>query len=194
MFSKDRIFLCMCQCCDDSDMSSAIIIKIICIITFLRFYLRVCWLLRDHSTFYAIKNFIHHILLLRLDRFGASQKKQKINRKWHWFEIKYAISLKISKIEKILTGICDYIPIAFKWYLCHSIILNIFIETASSPIVVIRTTIHKAWINHVLTYVESNWCICTVVKWKHRKKQIILTISTDFVRCEFLSKKWKISL
>ena len=129
-----------------------------------------------------------------LCRFDASQKNIKIHRNWLGFKLKYVISLKISKIGKYQIGIYNYIPIAFKWYLYHSIILNTIIDTASSSLVVIGTTRQKAWMNHVLTSVKSNWCICIVVNWTGRKNVIILTINTDLVGCEFFTKKREIDL
>ena len=176
------------------DITLTIIIKIIYIITFLWVDQWVCCLLGGHSTYYIINNNIHHIFSLRLGRFGGSKKKHKIHRNWYQFEIKYVITLEIHKIEKRPMGICNYIPTAFKWYHYHFIILNIFIETASSAFVMIRTTRQKASMNHVLTWLKSNWCMCTVESWKHRKNKIILTIKADFARHEFLTKKRKISL
>ena len=130
LYSNERIFLCMCPQWINDDTSSTIIIKTIHIITFLWKNSWVCCLLGDHSTFYSTHNYIYWIHELILDRFDASQKKQKIHRNWHPFEIRYAISLEISTIGKRLMGIRNYIPIAFKWYIYHSIILNTIIDTA----------------------------------------------------------------
>ena len=153
LFSNHRIFLCMCPQCSNNDISATIIIKIIYIITFLWVDQWGCYLLGDHSTFYIINNWIYQKHVLILCRFDVSQKKQKIHRNWHWFEIKCAITLEISRIGKRPMGIRSYIPIAFKWYDYHFIILNTIIDTASSPLVVVRTTRQKACMNNVSSWV-----------------------------------------
>ena len=153
LFSNHRIFLCMCPQCSNSDISATIIIKIIYIITFLWVDQWGCYLLGDHSTFYIINNWIYQKHVLILCRFDVSQKKQKIHRNWHQLEIQCAITIEISRIGKRPMGIRNYIPIAFKWYDYHSIILNTVIDTASSPFLVFETTRQKACMNNVSSWV-----------------------------------------